>query len=63
MAPDPDGPPHTSLFNAELCQHRNNSVAAPGFSCPNPIPRSFDTDSDTDPDPDLASPFTFSDSA
>ncbi|MGI6300237.1 MAG: hypothetical protein ACOX52_04135 [Verrucomicrobiota bacterium] len=32
----------------------------PGVSCPNPIPRSFDTDTDSDPDPDLASPLTFS---
>ncbi|MGI6302544.1 MAG: hypothetical protein ACOX52_16025 [Verrucomicrobiota bacterium] len=29
-------------------------TALPGFPCPNPIPRSFDTDSDSDPDPDLA---------
>jgi hypothetical protein len=42
---------------AELRQHRNNTVAVPGFSCPNP----FDTDSDTDPDPDPASPVTYSD--
>jgi hypothetical protein len=42
---------------AELRQHRNNTVAVPGFSCPNP----FDTDSDTDPDPDPASPWTYSD--
>ncbi len=61
LAPDPHGPPHTSLFTAELCQHRNNSVAASGFSCPNPITRSFDTDSDTDPDPELALPLDFSD--
>ncbi|MDD8046029.1 MAG: hypothetical protein PHF14_06175 [Verrucomicrobiota bacterium] len=50
-----------SNFTAELCQHRNNTVAVPGFSCPNPIPRSYDTDTDSDPDPDLASPWTFSD--
>ncbi|MGI6302273.1 MAG: hypothetical protein ACOX52_19955 [Verrucomicrobiota bacterium] len=39
------------------------ATAIPGFSCPNPITRSFDTDSDTDPDPDpeLASPLDFSD--
>ena len=37
----------------------NNTVAVPGFSCPNPIPRPFDTE--TDSDPDLASPFTLSD--
>ncbi|MDD8044693.1 MAG: hypothetical protein PHC78_13105 [Verrucomicrobiota bacterium] len=48
-------------FAAELCQHRNNTVAVPGFSCPNPITRSFDTETDSDPDPDLASPWTFSD--
>ncbi|MDD8045412.1 MAG: hypothetical protein PHF14_03005 [Verrucomicrobiota bacterium] len=41
-----------SNFTAELGQHRNNSVAVPGFSCPNPISCPFDTDSDTDPDPD-----------
>ena len=58
---------YRSNFAAELCRHRNNTVAIPGFSCPNPIPRSFDTDTDTDtetdsdPDPDLASPLTFSD--
>ncbi|MGI6300062.1 MAG: hypothetical protein ACOX52_03235 [Verrucomicrobiota bacterium] len=51
-----------SNFTAELCPHRNNSVAVPGFSCPNPFPRPFDTDSDTDTDPDLelASALTFS---
>ena len=52
---------YRSNFAAELCRHRNNTVAIPGFSCPNPIPRSFDTDTDSDPDPDLASPLTFSD--
>ncbi|MGI6299627.1 MAG: hypothetical protein ACOX52_00995 [Verrucomicrobiota bacterium] len=46
----------SSNFAAELCcQHRNNTVVVPGFSCPNPIPRPFDSD----PDPDLASPRTF----
>ncbi|MDD8046323.1 MAG: hypothetical protein PHF14_07665 [Verrucomicrobiota bacterium] len=51
-----------SNFSVELCQHRNNTVALPGFSCPNPITRPFDTDTETDsdPDPDLASPLTFS---
>ncbi|MGI6303326.1 MAG: hypothetical protein ACOX52_20020 [Verrucomicrobiota bacterium] len=44
-----------------MCRHRNNTVARPGFSCPNPIPRQFDTETDTAPDPDLASPLTFSD--
>ena len=48
---------HRSNFTAELCQHRNNTVAVPGFSCPNPITRSFDSDSN----PHLASPWTFSD--
>jgi hypothetical protein len=37
------------------------ATAIPGFSCPNPITRSFDTDSDTDPDPELALPLDFSD--
>ncbi|MGI6301882.1 MAG: hypothetical protein ACOX52_12625 [Verrucomicrobiota bacterium] len=37
---------------AGLCQHRNNTVALPGFSGPNPIPRPFDTETDSDPDPD-----------
>jgi hypothetical protein len=46
---------------AELCQNRNNTVAAPGFSCPNPMPHPFDTETGSDPDPDLASPLTFSD--
>ncbi|MGI6302409.1 MAG: hypothetical protein ACOX52_15340 [Verrucomicrobiota bacterium] len=32
----------------------------PGFSCPHPITRSFDTDSGSDPDPELASPRNFS---
>ncbi len=55
-----------SNCTAELCQHRNNTVPAPGFVRPNPITRSFDTDTDSDPDPDpdpelLASPLTFSD--
>ncbi|MDD8045014.1 MAG: hypothetical protein PHF14_00970 [Verrucomicrobiota bacterium] len=49
-------------FTAELCQHRNNTVAVPGFSYPLPITRPFDTDTDSDPDPDLASPLAFSDS-
>ncbi len=50
-----------SYFASELCQHRNNTVAVPGFPCLNPIPRPFDTETDSDPDPDLASPWTFSD--
>ncbi|MDD8045742.1 MAG: hypothetical protein PHF14_04685 [Verrucomicrobiota bacterium] len=45
-----------SNFAAKLCQNRNNTVAAPGFSCPNPMPRPFDTETDSDPDPELASP-------
>jgi len=48
-------------LTAELRQQRNNTVAVPGFSCPNPIMHPFDTDSDTDPDPDPASPWTYSD--
>jgi hypothetical protein len=47
---------YRSNFPAELGRHRNNTVAVPGFSCPNPIPGSFDTETDSDPDPDLASP-------
>ncbi|MDD8046961.1 MAG: hypothetical protein PHF14_10900 [Verrucomicrobiota bacterium] len=50
-----------SNFTAELCPHRNNTVAVPGFSCPNPFTRPFDTDTDSDPDPELASPSSFSD--
>ncbi|MGI6301664.1 MAG: hypothetical protein ACOX52_11490 [Verrucomicrobiota bacterium] len=50
-----------SNFAAEWCQHRNNTVAVPGFLWPNPITRPFDTEADSDPDPDLASPWTFSD--
>ncbi|MDD8047419.1 MAG: hypothetical protein PHF14_13220 [Verrucomicrobiota bacterium] len=50
-----------SNFAAKWCQHRNNTVAVPGFSCPNPTTRPFDTDADSDPDPDLASPWAFSD--
>ncbi|MDD8045287.1 MAG: hypothetical protein PHF14_02365 [Verrucomicrobiota bacterium] len=49
---------YRSNFATELCRHR---TAIPGFSCPNPIPRPFDTETDGDPDPDLASPWTFSD--
>ncbi|MGI6302761.1 MAG: hypothetical protein ACOX52_17140 [Verrucomicrobiota bacterium] len=49
-----------SNLTAEWCQHRINTVAPPGFSCPNPITRPIDTDTDTDPDPELASPSTFS---
>ncbi|MGI6300458.1 MAG: hypothetical protein ACOX52_05275 [Verrucomicrobiota bacterium] len=45
-------------FTAELCQHW---TAVPGFSCPNPLTRPFDTETDSDPDPDLLSPLTFSD--
>ncbi|MGI6302523.1 MAG: hypothetical protein ACOX52_15910 [Verrucomicrobiota bacterium] len=51
-----------SNFAAELCQYRNNTDLLAGFSCPNPIPRIFDTETDSDPDPDRASPLTFSDS-
>ncbi|MGI6303794.1 MAG: hypothetical protein ACOX52_22490 [Verrucomicrobiota bacterium] len=50
-----------SNFTAELCQHRNNTVAVPGFSCPNLLTHPFDTETDSDPDPDLASPLNFSD--
>ena len=50
-----------SNFPGEWCQHRNNTVASPGFPCLNPIPRLFDTETDSDPGPDLASPWTFSD--
>ena len=50
-----------SNFAAELCQYRNNTDLLAGFSCPNPIPRTFDTETDSDSDPDLASPWTFSD--
>ncbi|MGI6300412.1 MAG: hypothetical protein ACOX52_05045 [Verrucomicrobiota bacterium] len=50
-----------SNFTAELCQHPQNRVAVPGFSCPYPIPPPFDTEADSDPDPDPASPSTFSD--
>ncbi|HCF95894.1 MAG TPA: hypothetical protein DEW46_12590, partial [Verrucomicrobia bacterium] len=46
---------------AELCSHRNKSVALPGFSLPNPIPPPFDTEAGSDPDPELASPSAFSD--
>ncbi len=43
-----------SNFTTELCQYRNNTDLLPGFPCPNPIPRTFDTETDSDPDPDLA---------
>jgi len=52
---------YRSNLAVELCRHRNNPVAVPGFSCPNPIPCPFDTETDSDPDPDLASPLSFSD--
>ncbi|MGI6302950.1 MAG: hypothetical protein ACOX52_18090 [Verrucomicrobiota bacterium] len=45
-----------SSFAAELCQHRNNTVAVPGCPCANPLTPPFDTDTDSDPDPDLALP-------
>ena len=32
------------------------TATVPGFSCPNPISRPFDTETDSAPDPDLASP-------
>ncbi|MGI6303929.1 MAG: hypothetical protein ACOX52_23210 [Verrucomicrobiota bacterium] len=47
--------------SGKLCQHRNNTVAVPGFICPNPITRPFDTETDSDPAPELASPLPFSD--
>ncbi len=50
-----------SNFTAEWCQHRNNTVAVPGFSCLNPSTSPFDTETDSDPDPDFTSPLTFSD--
>jgi len=40
-------------FAAELGRHRNNTDALPGFACPNPIPRSFDSETDSDLDPVL----------
>ncbi|MGI6303238.1 MAG: hypothetical protein ACOX52_19560 [Verrucomicrobiota bacterium] len=43
----------------EWCQYRNNTVALPGFSCPNPIPRPFDTEAESDPDLDFASASPF----
>ncbi|MGI6302888.1 MAG: hypothetical protein ACOX52_17780 [Verrucomicrobiota bacterium] len=46
---------YRSNLAAELCRHRNNTVTIPGFSCPNPITRPFDTETDSDPGPDLAS--------
>ncbi|MGI6301608.1 MAG: hypothetical protein ACOX52_11210 [Verrucomicrobiota bacterium] len=49
---------YRSNLATELCRHR---TAIPGFSCPNPITRPFDTETDSDSDPDLASPWTFSD--
>ena len=58
MTPGLHAPPN---FAAEFFQHRIMTVALPGFSCPNPIPRSFDTETDSDPDPELALPLTFSD--
>ncbi|MGI6299477.1 MAG: hypothetical protein ACOX52_00220 [Verrucomicrobiota bacterium] len=56
MAPGPHGP-----LKLRCRVATNNTVAVPGFSGPNPIPRSFDTETDSDPDPDLASPSPFSD--
>ncbi|MGI6302668.1 MAG: hypothetical protein ACOX52_16645 [Verrucomicrobiota bacterium] len=38
-----------------------STATVPGFSCPNPITRPFDTETDSDPDPDLASSSTPSD--
>ena len=48
---------HRSNFTAKFAQHHHNTVARPGFSCPNPIPPPFD--SDTAPDPELVSPSIF----
>ena len=45
-----------SHFVVEWFQHRNNTVGVTGFSCPNPIPRPFDTETDSDPAPDLSMP-------
>ncbi|MDD8046252.1 MAG: hypothetical protein PHF14_07310 [Verrucomicrobiota bacterium] len=50
---------YRSNLAAKLCRHRNNTVAIPGFSCPNPITRPFDTEADSESD--LASPLPFSD--
>ncbi|MGI6300186.1 MAG: hypothetical protein ACOX52_03880 [Verrucomicrobiota bacterium] len=50
-----------SNFIAEWCQHRNNTVAVPGFSCLNPSTSPFDTETDSDPDPDFTLPLTFPD--
>ena len=44
---------YRSNFAAELGRHRNNTDALPGFACPNPIPRSFDSETDSDLDPVL----------
>ncbi|MGI6302149.1 MAG: hypothetical protein ACOX52_14010 [Verrucomicrobiota bacterium] len=51
---------HRSNFAAELCQHHNNTVAPPIFSCPNSSTRPYDTDSDSEPEPEPASPLNFS---
>ncbi|HCF95606.1 MAG TPA: hypothetical protein DEW46_11125, partial [Verrucomicrobia bacterium] len=45
---------HPSNIASELGQHRNSTIALPGFLCPNPITRPFDTD------PERASPSAFS---
>ncbi|MGI6300662.1 MAG: hypothetical protein ACOX52_06365 [Verrucomicrobiota bacterium] len=37
-----------------------STATAPGFSCPNPIKRPFDTETVSDPDPGLALQLTFS---
>jgi len=42
----------------QAIKHRNYTVALPGFSCPNPSPRPFNTEADSQPK--LASPPTLS---
>ncbi|MGI6300591.1 MAG: hypothetical protein ACOX52_06000 [Verrucomicrobiota bacterium] len=56
MAPCPLCTAQTSLPSCV-----SNETTQPGFSCLNPISRTFDSEPDSDPDPDLASPLTFSD--
>ncbi|MDD8046992.1 MAG: hypothetical protein PHF14_11070 [Verrucomicrobiota bacterium] len=49
--PVPDGALPSCRAQTSM-QSVASTATLPGFSCPNPITRLFDTDTDSDPDPD-----------
>ncbi|HCF94803.1 MAG TPA: hypothetical protein DEW46_07065, partial [Verrucomicrobia bacterium] len=48
--PVPDGALPSCRAQTSM-QSVASTATVPGFSCPNPITRLFDTDTDSDPDP------------